>query len=113
MLELVEEYGTRRRYTAGGVLTVDITTCEYDRSASSLMTLWVRNGYVPRFVERVLWAQTYLKTDEGEVTDVFNPQVKDRGIDFAWLLEATPENEGRLLDEIWRRYHEWELGRRP
>ena len=115
MYEPIAVHGTRRRYAAdGGVLTIDVTTCEYDRSANGLMTLWVRYGFVPGHIERAIWAQTYLQTKDGQLTDMFNPQVTDDGkIDFAWLLEATPENEERLIGEILRRYRAWSEGRKP
>lgn len=115
MFKPVAVHGTRRRYAAeGGALTIDVTTCEYDRSANGLMTLWVRYGFVPSHIECAIWAQTYLKTEDVQLADMFNPQVADDGkIDFAWVLEETPENEERLLGEILRRYRAWAEGRKP
>lgn len=108
--ELEMTSGTRRMYrSADGALAVEVSDCEYDRSANSLMTLWVKRGYVPRHLDRTLGVQTYLRRDDGtQVKDVFNPQVTDkREIDFGWMLAASEENEHRLLAEVARRYIEW------
>ena len=108
-LEYQGENGTRRIYRSDdGRLTVEITPTDYDRSKNSLMTQWVKRGWMPRFIERTLNVSTYLKTDEGECGDYFNPQVglAPQGIEivFEWMLEDTPDNERRILDEIERRY---------
>lgn len=111
MLRLSQEMcDTRRFYTNGKDLTVEVTEVTYDRSANSLMTLWVKKGLMPRFIDRALCVQVYYDDGEGGCLDMFNPQRK-RGrceIEFSWMLEATPENERRLLEEIERRYNEGE-----
>ena len=108
-LEYQGDNGTRRIYKSDdGRLSVEISPTEYDRSKNSLMTLWVKKGWMPRYIERVLNVSTYLKTEEGEYGDYFNPQVglAPQGIEivFEWMLEDAPENERRILDEIERRY---------
>lgn len=74
------------------------------------MDVYVKNGWVPRFMDRTLGIQVYLRLSDGtQVVDVFNPTIKrDAGeIDFNWLLEATPENELRLLREVAHRFTAW------
>ena len=108
--ELCLTSGTRRMYrSADGALTVEVSDCEYDRSANSLMTLWVRHGCMAEHIDRTVSVQTYLRLDDGtQVKDAFNPQVTDgREIDFVWMLEATEDNERLILDEIARRYEAW------
>lgn len=94
----------RKRYVADG-LTVDVTTTRYDDSKSSLMTMWVKQGLLPRFVERVLWLDVEADVG-GHAAKAYNPQECVRGgrveIDFDWVFEATPENEERLLEEVLR-----------
>lgn len=94
-----------------GSFVVEIATCEYDHSKNSLMSLWVKHGWVDDFIEKVLWASTYYTDDEGNCWGRYNPQyateVDEYGehravIDFGWMLEATPENERRLLEECER-----------
>ena len=111
-LEYQGENGTRRIYRSDdGRLTVEISPTEYDRSKNSLMTQWVKHGLMPRFVERALNVSTYLKTEDGEVGECFNPQSRSgsRGWEpvFEWMLEDAPENERRILEEIERRYNEF------
>lgn len=94
----------RKRYVADG-LTVDVTTTRYDDSKNSLMTMWVGSGLLPRFIERVLWLDVEADVG-GHAAKAYNPQECVRGgrveIDFDWVLEATPENEERLLEEVLR-----------
>lgn len=94
-----------------GKLVVEISECEYDHSANSLMTLWVKHGWMPRFFDRTLSVHTYYRDEEGNCHGVYNPQRKTRvdefgnrhaEINFDWMLEATPENERRLLRECER-----------
>lgn len=94
-----------------GKLTVEICECEYDHSSNSLMTLWVKHGWMPRFIDRALCVHTYYRDDEGNCWGRYNPQHKVAAdefgdlhaeINFDWLLEATMENEQRLLSECER-----------
>lgn len=96
-----------------GRLRVELFRAEYDRSRNSLMTMWVKRGMMPKFLGQVWCVQTFFTEGEGaerrEIGEAFNPQVKKKPlggleINFAWMLEATPENKERLLGEIERRY---------
>ena len=96
---------TRKRYVTADGLSVDVSVTEYDRSGNSLMTMWVKGSLLPRFIERVLWLDVEADVG-GHAAKAYNPQECVRGgrveIDFDWVLEATPENEERLLEEVLR-----------
>ena len=71
------------------------------------MEEWVKRGWVPRWMDEYLSVQVYFRDDEGVGHNWHNPQIKHgtcREIEFGWLLEATPRNEEKLLQEIERRY---------
>lgn len=113
MFRLKIESGTRRIYvTDGGILTVEVCTTEHSGIKGGAMDVYVKNGLVDHFMDKTLGVQTYFKLPDGtQVGELFNPTIKrvSAGLemDFEWLLEATAENESRLLGEIGRRYAEW------
>ena len=104
--------GCRRFYQSDQAnFTVEICECEYDRSPNSLMTLWVKHGWMRKYIEKTLSVTTYYTDDDGNCFGIYNPQVKtginEYGnpypeINFSWMLEATPKNEQRLLNECER-----------
>lgn len=101
--------GCRRFYESDlGPLTVEITECTHERGRTGdLMGLWVKHGWMPEFIERTLHVSTYFHEEDGGCLGIYNPQIKDGVsrpvIDFRWMLEATPENEAKLLAECERR----------
>lgn len=109
MLKLKLESGTRRIYgTESGALAVEVCTTDHTGIKGSAMDVYVKNGWVPRFMEKTLGAQTYFKLPDGtQVGELFNPTIKAGQADFDWLLEATPENEEAILREVFRRYSAW------
>ena len=113
MFRLKIESGTRRIYvTDGGVLTVEVCTTEHSGIKGGAMDVYVKNGWIDHFMDKTLGVQTYFKLPDGtKVGELFNPTIKNVGskreIDFDWLLEATPENEQRILDEIESRFRAW------
>lgn len=111
MFDLVQDHGARRVYsTKSGTLKVEVIETEHRGIKGGAMDVYVKNGWVPRFMERTLGIQVYLRLPDGtQVVDVFNPTIKrDAGeINFNWLLEATPENELRLLREVAYRFTAW------
>lgn len=108
-MELRRESGTRRVYAhANGALTVEVCTTEHSVRESGLMSRWVKRGYLPEFIPRTLSVQTYFDLPGGTQSGgPFNPTAKHGKVDFDWMLEATPENERLLLDEVQRRFDEW------
>lgn len=113
MFELKLESGSRRIYeTASGTLAVEICNTDHRSVKGGAMDVYVKNGWVDRFMDETIGCQTYFKLPDGaKVGELFNPTVKrvaaGSELDFEWLLEATAENESRLLGEIGRRYAEW------
>lgn len=122
MLKLTQEdtfqglsFGGRRRYENGEGLLVDIKTVKHERKPNDLMTIWVKEGYLPEFLETTLHVDTEYTTKGEDGWDIctgntFNPYIKYRDgrpvVNFDWVLEATPENEQRIIKEIERRYAE-------
>lgn len=111
-LALIEEHGLRRVWESHDRrLQVDICVTEHDRGRASLMGMWVRRGLLPAHVDRTLSVSTYYTDDAGRCWGMFNPTERPGGhghvVDFDWVLEATPDNERRLLEEIDRRYREF------
>lgn len=110
MLELMSTSGNRRIYGNGSDLEVHIGTSEHGHGSGSLMDRWVKAGNLPAFVARALDVDVYYTREDGSVVGMFNPTEKPGGdgyvIDFDWVLEATDENERRILDEVERRYEE-------
>lgn len=105
--------GCRRFFKSDiGNLVIEVTTVKHDRdSKHSLMNLWVEKGWMPKFISTTLSINTYYTDAEGNCFGMFNPQIQtginELGnpypeINFLWMLEATPENEKRILDECER-----------
>ena len=113
MFRLKIESGTRRMYvTDGDILTAEVCTTEHTGIKGGAMDVYVKNGWVDHFMDKTLGVQTCFKLPDGtQVGELFNPTIKcvgsKREIDFDWLLEATPENEQRILDEIESRFRAW------
>lgn len=113
MFKMELESGIRRIYRTGsGALAVEVSITDHTVIRGGAMDVFVKNGQVPHFMDRTLAVQTYFKLPDGSsIGELFNPTVKHVGArteaDFDWMLEATPENERLLLDEISRRYLAW------
>lgn len=128
MLKIVKAYGAdncRRFYeNVWGDLVVEVSTITHQHTSGSLMKLWVDNKYLPKFIEKTLCVRVYFEDENGNCIEKFNPQVKiviekykvskdtykntvKSMIEFEWVLEATEENEQKLLNEIERRYNEF------
>ena len=93
----------------GEKLIIELTRCEDDSSyKKSLPKLWNKNGYINRVLETYWSIQTYVKDTEGNCWGMYNPQEQlsdDRKrmvINFNWMFEATEENKGKLINEVYR-----------
>lgn len=99
-----------RTYTEqvdGGELVIEIRTAKADpKSKADLMSRWVKRGYLPEFINEYLVVDTYFYDENGRCWGYYNPTEKRGGagrvIDFDWMLEATPENEARVVAECLR-----------
>lgn len=109
-MELAYDSGTRRMYefinNKNEKIFVEITEFAHNKkSKTGLMSLWVKHGYLKTFIEKTLNVTVYVKDEEGNCYGKYNPQVYDHKceINFEWMLEATPENEKKILKEIEQR----------
>lgn len=113
MLELVQVLADGRRhiYSNGKDLEVEIGVIEHTHGAYSIMERMVKRGFVDHFMEKTLSINTYYTDEKGRCYSRFNPGIKQGGysgsvLDPDWLLEATEENERKIIAEIERRYSE-------
>lgn len=103
------ENGCRRIYeNEDGSFCVVISTITHHHGAYSRMDQWVRSGLLPRWIRQTLHVSTYFTDAEGRCWGLYNPQEKRQGtrnvVNYEWKLEATPENEKKILAECERRY---------
>ena len=69
----------------------------------SLPTMWKRKGFIDKEPETWWGVQTYVTDLQGRCSGKYNPTTKDGKLNFEWLLEATEENQQKIIDEIYRR----------
>jgi len=86
-------------------IIVVLTETEHDRTnKKGLMNLWVKSGLMERFIPKTINIATYVYEINGDCVGKYNPQIvpgKNK-INFAWMLESTPENERKIIEEIKR-----------
>lgn len=110
MKKTIDTITGKRTYSEnvnGGELVIEIRTHKTDmRRRSDLMRIWVDRGYLAKPIRRYLHVDTYFYDEDGRCCGYYNPTEKRGGlgrvIDFDWMLEATPENESRLVAECLR-----------
>lgn len=110
MKRTVNQITGNRTYTEqvdGGELVIEIRTAKADpKSKADLMSMWVKRGCLPEFINEYLVVDTYFYDESGRCWGYYNPTEKRGGagrvIDFDWMLEATPENEARVVAECLR-----------
>lgn len=100
---------TRTMYHIGDRFIVEVTRCTCDNvNPRSIMNIWKKAGYIPVVLPSYLVVNTYFTDISGNcwgwynVTEKPSKDGKRRVIDFDYLLEATPENEKRLVAECIR-----------
>lgn len=115
---VTESHGTRRaivQFSEGdiGTLIVELLQC-VDTAKNGLPECWYKFGYTPTRLRQWWYVIPHIDKD-GEIrTPVqINPMVKKSETwtfdfipttNFAWVLQATPENLYRLLAEVKRRF---------
>lgn len=72
-------------------------------SKHSLPAMWKRKGFIDKEPETWWGVQTYVTDRQGRCSGKYNPTTKDGKLNFEWLLEATEENQQKIIDEIYRR----------
>lgn len=111
---VTESHGTRRadvRFSKGNtILTVELLQCV----DNGLSKLWHRLGYTPTRLRQWWYIIPHIDKDGETRTPMqINPTIKESEAwifdiipttNFAWVLEATPENLYKLLSETKRRF---------
>lgn len=98
----------------GEKILIEIYRTHADKKdKNDVMSYFVKNGKIPRFIENRLTVQTYATLTDGSCYGWYNPTHKlhESGarcvLDFDWMLEDTAENRARLVFiRIWARH--WE-----
>lgn len=86
----------------GYKIMVEICQTECDpKDKKTLPYIWFKKGYTKKIINNYLTCNTYVKDLEGQEWDVYNPTHKKGKIDFKWILEATPENEIKLVNKVY------------
>lgn len=93
----------------GERVVVDICSCEHDKKdKKGLMALWLKHGYLKKFLPTTLHVQTYVYDKDGYCRGLYNPTVKISNdqkrlvTNFDYMLEDTPENRAFLINEVKR-----------
>lgn len=110
MKKAIDAITGKRTYSEnvnGGELVIEIRTRKTDmRRRGDLMRTWVQRGHLAEPIKRYLQVDTYFYDENGRCWGYYNPTEKRGGlgrvIDFEWMLEATPENEARIVAECLR-----------
>lgn len=114
---VTESHGTRRaivRFNSdNAALTVELLQC-VDTSKHGLPAWWHKRGYTPTRLRQWWYVIPSIDKDGEMRTPVcINPMIKKSETwtfdfipttNFAWVLEATPENLYKLLAETKRRF---------
>lgn len=91
--------------SVGERLEVLIMLCTDPGGAKSLPALWYKSGKTPKRLAAYWWLFVTAFDSADAELDTYNPcNDREENINFAWLLEATPENLYRLLAEVKRRF---------
>lgn len=91
-------------------ITVEMSFCHH-YGKNSLAEIWYKKGYTPELMPEYWGVQTYVTDKNNNCYMAYNPTVKmddyqNRIVtDFGWHLEATPENFGKLLNEVLKRFN--------
>lgn len=92
-----------------GKMEVEISETTHDKTCSyDLMRLWVKNGYMSKWLDTTITVRTYYSEDGKSCYGYYNPtrRMSEDGnrlvIDFDWMLDATPKNVFRILRECER-----------
>ena len=109
---LRDKNGEAVRNSKGEALTVSISP-SYPMGLNDMPGMWYRKGYIDRVlssywsvgVEAHCQEYSAMKYNPTEKPD---PERRRMVIDFDWMLEATAENFRRIMEEILRRFREFD-----
>lgn len=91
------------RNALGEEIIVEFRKNENTHGKHSLPAMWKRKGFIDKEPETWWGVQTYVTDRQGRCSGKYNPTTKDGKLNFEWLLEATEENQQKIIDEIYRR----------
>lgn len=96
----------RTYYHIGDNFIIEVGITKHDRkNKNDLANLWVKHGYIDRFLPTTIHIRTYYTNKNGSCQGAYNIQhTRDGKIDFKYMLEATPENINYLLYQCIRLY---------
>lgn len=102
--------GNRIRYTfeeknrKGETIVFDLSHCENPGGPNSLPKMWKLAGLIDRVLQTWIEVSVYVHDSAGNERKDYDPTVASgRRINFAWMMEDTPENRERMISEIHRR----------
>ena len=106
--------GNRIRYTfeeknrKGETIIFDLSHCENHDGPNSLPKMWKRAGLIDRVLQSWIVVDIFVYDSAGKCRRKYEPTVDESGrhINFAWMIEDTPENRERMIAEIHRRAFE-------
>ena len=97
-------YSFEEKNARGEEILAELISCTRDPGPRSLPVLWKKHGYIDRVLDAWVGVNVYVTSEDGNCRGDYNPQ--DSGfnnkLNFAWVLEDTPENRGRIIAEICR-----------
>ena len=100
----INNINCRTYYHVGNNFLIEVSITAHDKKdKNDLANLWMKHGFVDRFLPTTVHINTYYTDSENRCTGCYNVQhTRDGKIDFAYMLEATPENIDRLVSECIR-----------
>lgn len=111
---LVDENGFDKYNGMGEKICIEIGLCVNPGGKNSLPSLWHKKGFTKEVIHDWWSVQTYVTNRKGECYRAYDPTIKKSWdkkrweINFDWHLAATPENFKKLLEEILRRFNNFE-----
>jgi hypothetical protein len=90
----------------GETIEFEINKCEDPNEKNSLPKLWYKKGFTKTLLKNFWHIQTYVTAQNGDCYGIYNPTIcrEKNEIDFSWLLPATTENKGKLIEEIVKQF---------
>lgn len=107
-------------YIDDGRFVIEVSSCEHNKKdKNDLMNLWIKHGFMQKFLPTTLHIDTYYYTDDGSCFGYYNithtlkeedygegKKYKRKVLDFKYILEATEENINYLVNECIGLYKE-------
>lgn len=73
------------------------------KDKKDIHVIWHKHGKTKKLMKSHICLHTYVRDSEGNCFGLYNPTIRNDGqINFRWVLEDTPENEKKIIDECIR-----------